>query len=404
MVFIQRELESEINKYITDTEIIAVVGSRQCGKTTLVNKIFERLENNGKKTSKVSFDNMQVLMLFEEDVESFIEKYIIGFDFLFIDEIQYSKDSGKKLKYIYDSQKIKLFISGSSASEISIQSIKYLVGRIHLFNLYPFSFKEYLRAKDEKLMRIYEKGNYKNTITKELNKHLIEFNTYGGYPKVVLLKDKEKKEKTLLDIYNIFLLKEVKELLGLSSDYKLINLIKALSLQMGNIINYNELSNITGFSFVDLKKYLNVLEKTFICKQIRPFFKNKRVELVKSPKIYFFDLGFRNACINNFTKERSDIGAIYENFIFSELQKRNLETKYWQSKSGAEVDFVVEKNNDLTAIEVKTNLIKPISTKAIQSFIHKYSPTKVLVLSKEFETKIKSIQYAPHTKLNKCVP
>ena len=79
MVFIQRELESEINKYITDTEIIAVVGSRQCGKTTLVNKIFERLENNGKKTSKVSFDNMQVLMLFEEDVESFIEKYIIGF-------------------------------------------------------------------------------------------------------------------------------------------------------------------------------------------------------------------------------------------------------------------------------------------------------------------------------------
>lgn len=389
MLYIRRDVEDEISKYINSREIIAVVGARQCGKTTLIDNILLSLGKKGKKISKVSFDNIKDLQLFENDVDSFIELYVKDYEFLFIDEVQYSKDSGKKLKYIYDNFKVKMFISGSSAAEISIQSLKYLVGRIFVFNLYPFSLKEFLRAKNHKIVPLYEHGNYKNNLLSELNKYLIEFILFGGYPRVVLAKSIGEKQTILKNIYNIYLLKEIREILELSNDYKLTNLIKALSLQIGNMLNYNELSTISGFSYKELKNYLNILNKTFVCSQINTFHTNKRTELVKSPKIYFYDLGFRNISIDNFSRERTDIGSMYENFVFSELVKNDIFPKYWHTKSGAEIDFIIERDSILIPIEVKMNLSKETITKAFYSFIDKYKPKKGYIASLNFESRKK---------------
>jgi uncharacterized protein len=386
-MYIKRDIEQEINKYLDVKEIIAVIGARQCGKTTLINNILSTLKNKGKKISSLSFDNVKDLTLFENDIDSFIDLYVKEFDILFIDEVQYSKDSGKKLKYIYDNFKIKIFISGSSAAEISIHSLKYLVGRIFTFTLYPFSFNEFIRVKDDRLSKLYEKGNYKDEITRRLNKHLQEFILYGGYPRVVLSKTLEEKRKVLEGIYNTYLLKEIKEILDLSNDYSLIKLLKALSMQIGNIINYNELSNLTDFSYSDLKKYLNILEKTYICKLLMPFYTNKRVELVKSPKVYFFDLGFRNICLDNFSKGRTDIGSMYENFIFSEMIKNNTNVKFWNTKSKAEVDFIIEKQNKIIPIEIKSTLNNTLITKSYHSFIDKYKIKEGYILSLNFEGK-----------------
>ena len=189
----------------------------------------------------------------------------------------------------------------------------------------------------------------------------------------------------------------------LSNDYKLINLIKALSLQTGNIINYNGLSTITGFSYRELKNYLNILEKTFICSQIKPFYTNKRTELVKSPKIYFYDLGFRNVSIDNFSSERTDIGSMYENFIFSELVKNDIFPKYWHTKSGAEIDFIIEKENMIIPVEVKTTISKETLTKPFYAFVEKYKPKKGYIASLSFESKKKingcEITFIPLLKL-----
>ena len=389
MAYIKRDIEEEISKYIKTKEIIAVVGTRQCGKTTLINNILNNLK---KRISRVSFDNVKYLRLFEDDLDSFIDLYVKDYDIIFIDEVHYSKDSGKKLKYIYDNFDIKIFISGSSAAEISIHSLKYLVGRIFTFVLHPFSFREFLRAKDEKLLRLHLSGEYKKEILSRLNKHLKEFILYGGFPRVVLAKNADEKRTVIENIFSTYLLKEIKEILDLSEDYKLIKLIKALSLQIGNIINYNELSNITGFSYTDLKKYLNILEKTYICGQIKPFYTNKRTELVKSPKIYFYDLGFRNVCINNFSSERSDIGSMYENLIFSELVKCSIFPRYWHTKSKAEVNFIVEKENKLIPIEIKSTLDKAKITKSFYSFLEKYKSKKGYTLSLDFEGKVKKNQ------------
>jgi len=379
--YIHRELEDTLAKYMRSKEIIAIVGTRQCGKTTLINSFLDNLEKNGKKTSRVSFDDLKVLRLFENDIDSFVSIYIAGFDILFIDEVHYSKDSGKKLKYIYDNHYLKIFISGSSAAEISIHSLKYLVGRIFTFTLYPFSFEEFLSFKSQKLAKVHKHGEYGEVILEQLNKYLEEFLLYGGYPRVVLAESIAEKEKVLESIFNTYLLKEIREILSLSENHSLIDLMKALSLQTGNIINYNELSSLTKFSYLELRKYLNILEKTYISSLVRPFYTNKRTELVKNPKVYFFDNGFRNACIGNFTKERSDLGKLYENFVFSELLKKGYIPRFWNTKSKAEVDFILEKNSKLIPVEVKSLLYEKKITRSFGEFLKKYKPRTGFFLS-----------------------
>jgi len=105
---------------------------------------------------------------------------------------------------------------------------------------------------------------------------------------------------------------------------------------------YNELSIFSEYTYPTLKKYLNFLNKTFICNFIKPYFKNKRSEIVKNPKVYFLDTGLRNLIVNDFRKidERVDGGALLENGVFMQLMKRNLEPQYWRDKLRHELDFI----------------------------------------------------------------
>jgi len=383
--YIERDLEAEIGKYVESREIIAVVGPRQCGKTTMINKMLDEEETKGKVVERVSFDDQKILGVFERDVDSFIDLHVRGKDMLFIDEIHYSKESGRRLKYIYDTCWTKIIISGSSAPEMSIYSLKYLVGRILTFTLHTFSFREFLRCREPSMLGVFERGDYKGDITARLNRHLEEYILFGGFPRVALAEGKDEKRKLLDGIVNTYLLREIREILDISEDYKLLDLLKSLSLQTGNIINYNELSALTGYSYAGLKRYLNILEKTFICSLLRPFFSNKRTELVKNPKVYFLDAGFRNACIGNFSTERTDKGSMYENFVFSELARMGERVKFWNTKSAAEVDFVAEKEGKAVPIEVKSRLGARKITKSYGSFISKYSPERGYFLSLDSE-------------------
>ena len=156
-MYINRFLEKQIQKYLNTREIIAVTGARQCGKTTLLTHVFQNL----KKAIFIDFEDREKLELFETDIEAFIKLYIKDYEYLFIDEFQYAKEGGKKLKYIYDKYKTKIIVSGSSSSELSIHSIQYLVGRIFIFQLNPLSFGEFLSYKNKKLFtEIYFEENH----------------------------------------------------------------------------------------------------------------------------------------------------------------------------------------------------------------------------------------------------
>lgn len=381
MTYIQRELEPKILSFLERDEIIAVMGARQVGKTTMIERILDRLKQ--KTIKKITFNNPNIKSLFVNDTEEFIERYIKDTDILFIDEISYVKNSGKILKYIYDEykEKIKIIITSSSSLDLSIQSLKYLVGRVVIFELFSFSFYEFLLSKDKHLAESYKKAKNSKEMSDLYKPYLKEYLLYGGYPAVVLEKNKSNKEKLLKNIIYIYALRDVMSLTKLSEDFKLNNLLISLSLQTGNVISYKDLSDKSNLNYLDLKKIMNILNKTNICKEILPFYKNKRTELTKKKKIYFYDIGLRNAIIDKFLVDDVDAGFIKENFIFTELIRSEISPKYWRTDDGAEVDFIIEKGYNIYSIEVKNNLSKPNLTKSYVNFIKKYSPKKGFLIT-----------------------
>lgn len=388
-MYIKRNLEDTIQKYLTAPEIVAIIGARQVGKTTLLQRIHEGLEGS----TFITFEDTEIRGLFDRDIKAFISIYIRPYKYIFIDEFQYAKTGGQSLKFIYDTVKDKkIFISGSSVLDLTVKTVKHLAGRILAFTLYPFSFREFLKTRNQELYHYLVKEDRRAILDEVLRKKtyglLEEFILFGGYPRVVVAETREEKQEVLRNILNIYLLRDVRDIFGLTDDYRVLNLIKALSLQIGNIISFEELSAITHQGAHAVKNNLNLLEKTYIIRLLRPYFTNKRTELVKNPKVYFLDTGLRNSAVNDFKglNLRQDKGSLYENFIFSELVKKDMELKYWRTKSKAEVDFIV---NDRTPVEVKSVLSRATIGKALLSFIEKYQPDTAFVLNENIlETKM----------------
>jgi len=389
MEYVKREIEEEIQQYIDAQEIIAVVGPRQAGKTTLFKKFQKDLENS----NYISFEDRDILRVFEEDEKEFAEIYLEEYDYLLIDEFQYANQGGKKLKYLYDEYpEKKIMVTGSSAADMTIEGLKYLTGRVLKFNLYPFSFREFLKYRNEELYNVFEKREQKlqewikgegelsltEATLEKLEALRKEYAVYGGYPRVVLSDSEEEKKKVLDNIVETYLIREIGDVLNISDDREMKDLMRILALQMGEKTKYNKVSQRTGINYNKLKERLNVLEHTFVLEQVRPFYTNKQKEISKQPKIYFYDNGFRNTLINNFQEleMRNDQGELNENFFFTQART---ELKYWRTKSQAEVDFVKE-NQEINAFEIKT---APKTTKSIRSFQEKYSPENMVVMNQE---------------------
>lgn len=355
--------------------------------------------------------------MFNNDIKSFYNLYARNIEYLIIDEFQYAKEGGQKLKYLYDTYKIKIIISGSSALELTHQAVKYLVGRIFIFHLFPFSFREYISYRNASVYKniyldikgridAYLYDNKKKQppkistdIIKKIYKYYREYVIFGGYPRVVLSKDREEKITVLKNIYNTYFLKEIRDILQINTEEELQKLIKALSIQAGSMVVYNELSGTTSLNYGKLVEHLNILEKTFVIRKVLPFYSNKRVEIAKSPKIYFLDNGFRNIIINNFQMidERVDRGSLNENFVAGQLLKSEYNIKYWRTKSNAEVDFVLEKDALNIAVEVKSSLSLNKTGRGLLSFREKYSPHRVVILSENYYyfDKSKDILFMP---------
>ncbi|MFP4045836.1 MAG: ATP-binding protein, partial [Candidatus Aenigmatarchaeota archaeon] len=392
--YVKRDLEDEIREYIDSPEIIVVVGPRQAGKTTLLKKIHHGLENS----KFLTFEDRDVLNLFEEDEKEFAEIHLEGNDYLFVDEFQYAEKGGKKLKYLYDQYPDKkIFITGSSTAEMTVNGLKHLTGRVLKFSLHPFNFREFLRYRDEDLFHLYQKKEKKiggwiedkeelditDTSLKNLEKLRKEYTVYGGYPRVVLSETKEEKKKVLKNIVDTYLVREIRDVLSISEDREIEDLMKILAVQMGEKINYNSISDKAEISYGKLKERLNIFEHTFILRQVRPFYSNKSKEISKSPKIYFYDNGFRNALLDSFQDPdlRKDQGELNENFFFTQTRE---ELNYWRTKSNAEVDFILDKNEPCP-FEVKTT---PKMTRSARSFCEKYKPERFFILNESrFEKK-----------------
>ena len=312
---------------------------------------------------------------------------------------------------MYDkySTKAKFIVTGSSSLKIK-EIASFLVGRAIFFNLYPFSFAEFLSYKDEKIYRLWKQKNHllqaflKNkikTVAKqnwifenEMERYFDEYITYGGYPAIATSRKKFKEER-LRALVDTYIEKDIIGYLQVGNFLDFKRLVRILALQVGNLVNFSSLQTDTRSSYREIKRFIGFMENTFILKLLNPYYVNKISEIKKSPKVYFLDLGLRNSLVSDFRSInlRPDKGGLVENFIFNNLhyQKAVNNLRFWRTKQGAEVDFVLKNKTTgaITAIEVKYQpLVKPTLTHSLTSFLKKYHPEKIVVFNKNlFETK-----------------
>lgn len=420
--YIRRKLQSEIEKWINRPEILAIRGPRQCGKTTLLEHLKLFLTNENKIVPEniiyISFEDKSKLANFSKDPSAYIESFlkrdskVINNDlkrekyYFLLDEFQYVKDGGSKLKLLYDNYKnIKFLITGSSSLELTGKTIKYLVGRVFLFDLYQFDFEEYLNTKEYNILNYYreksklihdflyagrevEDKNYGVIFESELEKYFEEFCIYGGYPEVAISDNAEEKRTILENIFNTYIGKDIVDLLRLKDDLAVKNIILLCANQIGNVLEYSSLMSDSGTYFKKLKNYLAILEETYIICRLKPFFTNITSEVKKNPKVFFIDNGLRNSVVNNFNplNARADSGSLVENTVFSMLLKNKFSNmRYWRTISKAEVDFVFQFEGQIYPVEVKYSKMKsPLFGRSFISFVKKYKPKRGLILTKNF--------------------
>ena len=363
-------------------EILAVFGARQVGKTTLMRHVFDSLEE---PKIFLDFEDPELVSLFDEDVKTFARLYVEGKKYVFIDEFQHSSGGGKHLKFLYDHYSAKFLISGSSSLELAVKAASALVGRIFILELYPLSFQELLSYRAPQLFSLLrEKISGNEGLPRVLHSQLMdlleEFTLWGGYPRIATARDREEKVQILKGILSTYLLRDIQGFFRLATESGFQKLLKALALQVGGLIRYGELSQVSGLSYSALKKHLSILEETYVISLARPFFTNRRLEIVKNPKVYFQDLGIRNYLCRDFRdwEVRTDGGALIENFVASELLKKGIPLRFWRTKSGGEVDFVIQGRGEVVPVEVKSG-VAATPGKSLVSFIKKYRPSRAYV-------------------------
>jgi len=379
----RRFLFSEVLKVLKAKKIAVITGARQVGKTTLLHQLEEELKKRSESVYFFNLEDMDLLVDFNESPKNLLKLVKISANpVVFIDEIQYLENPSNFLKYLYDTyhNKLRLVVTGSSAFYMNRKFKDSLAGRKRVLIMPTLSFREFLFFKDKDALRQQvNKGSLTKTTHRELLVLFEEYVTFGGYPEVVVTPDEEEKRVALREIATSYLKRDVLER-GLKREDKFLALTKMLAGQIGNLLNKNELSRLLGISTTAVDNYIEALINSFHISLIYPFYTNVTKEIVKMPKLYFNDLGFRNQILKDFRtlSDRQDQGSIIENVYFRYLiDNKKEDIKYWRNKSGLEIDFVFGGE----AIEIK-NSCRSSSLKQLKAFnrSHPDIPVKILCL------------------------
>lgn len=338
----KRKCEDDIKNDFFTGRVIIISGARQVGKTTLVQHILKSYDN----IAFLNADNPKDRLNLEGRDFDYLNNFIGDKEVIFIDEAQKIKEIGNTLKLLVDNygEKKQIIATGSSSLNLLSNTSEPLTGRKYVYELYPLSVSE-----------IYgDKGFL--SLDKELELLLI----YGTYP-AVYNSDIVNKERILKEISKSYLYKDILELEQVKNPSYLDTLLSALALQIGSEVSLLELSKLVGLDYKTIERYIDLLEKNFIIFRLPPYYTNERKVLSKQNKIFFYDLGIRNALINNFNplSKRNDRGALWENFLILERMKLNTYSRkyvsnyFWRTYDGAEVDYIEKYADSLDGFEFK---------------------------------------------------
>lgn len=385
----KRTIFSNIEPYIGDNTVIVLHGARQVGKTHILLYVRDWLERKNHKVFYYDLEYPEILADFNKGIDLFIatlqgrgyqeneEVYVL------VDEIQYLDNPSSFLKIIADYHKnIHLIVSGSSTFAVKSKFTDSLAGRTTSFEVYPLSFAEFLQFKEIGLV-------FTQTLAPSAIAQLVrlyrEFIIYGGYPRVVLEAVAEKKKQYLLQVIDTYIRKDVRDLAHVDDLQKFNSLLKILASRSGQLLDMTSLCRETAISFPTLQKYLSVLEETFVIKRVPPYSKSIGVEIRKNPKVFFFDSGIQTLLWLNAFQD-TILGSVFETNIFSQLVMKygRQSIRFWRTKIGQEIDFIVLTGDMPLPIEAKINF-STFSRRSIDSFHKRYGSNNWHVVAMDGE-------------------
>lgn len=386
----KRDIFEQILPYLETNNVIVFHGARQVGKTCLLHYLENYLKERGEQVIYLDLEDSRYLDVVNAGPDQFL-KFLAGEGFLggeiyaLIDEIQYMDKPSPFIKLLADHHSnVRLVLSGSSSFSIKQKFSDSLVGRTVEFTVYPLSFCEFLRFKNCPI----KLGSPLSSIhLSQVRDYYQEYISYGGYPKIVLENSLAKKEKYLQQIIDTYIRKDVRDLANIKSPQKFNNLLKLLSSQSGQLVNIAQLASFSGLSAPTVEHYLFILENTYIIKLLAPYSSSSKIEIVKSPKVFFFDTGLLQMISSKSLAGRG--GNVLETSVFTEMAKKygTDGLYFWRNKNGNEIDFVLEDKNRLLPIEVKTNF-RQFRRANLASFLERYKPSNFRVIGLEGEKTI----------------
>jgi predicted AAA+ superfamily ATPase len=366
---VKREIQDNILSKLFKKKILIVYGPRQVGKTTLIKELVKHVN---KPTIFFNTDDFDVKAMFEKPTIARLKSLAGDYKLIIIDEAQRIENIGLTLKLFCDEfPGVQVIASGSSAFELSDKIKEPLTGRSMEYKLFPLSWMEMSRHTSV----IHEHG--------ALSQRLV----YGYYPEVINNPGNEKNE--LASLAGNYLYRDVLAQENIRKPWLLDALLKAIAVQIGSEVSYNNLSKLVKADVKTIEHYIDLLEKSFIIFRLPAYNRNVYTELKKGKKIYFWDLGIRNALLGNFTpaENRNDLGALWENFLIVERLKNNSYTNkqinpfFWRTINQTEIDYVEESNKKLDAFEFK--YIESRKRRVPEDFAKGYPGSTYETISKE---------------------
>lgn len=391
--YFKRDIEKKLKKWLDHGYIVAIVGARQVGKTTLLKKIekeeknpcFYYLLDDPLLRQKINSDFHFLQKDIEARLGTSLEKFA-GKICLLIDEVQKAPSIFEYLKILVDTykKKVKIVISGSSSLEIQKKSAESLAGRLQYAYLFPFSLGEILKNEvggfSGSFFESFIRGQpemddlkklqaplypHQRQLTSLLEKILTE----GMLPFIWQKKEKISKGEYLRSVVNTYLEKDIRAA-GLVDKFEAyFTFLETLAFQIGGILNLTKLSQATQVSVNTLKNHRSILENTFVINKLPPFVRKPVAKLVKNAKFYFYDVGVANFLAGRESYKNvldSKVGGgIFENVIlksfeyFALNEPRLIKTYFFRDYQGREIDLVVTSGERIVPVEITCSSFVP---------------------------------------------
>lgn len=341
---ISRTLADAVVNNLKPGFVNLIYGPRRVGKTVLLNQLVEKM--TVKEPLWFNGDTKEAQEALSNTSQIHLTNIVKNHQVIIVDEAQRITNIGLSLKILVDAfPKKEFFVTGSSSLMLSRGIQESLTGRSLKYRLFPLSTPELTTDLPD-----YQKPSL-----------LAEQLRFGGYPYLQQLTTSSEKQAYLKSIINDYLFRDVLLLKDVSSPENLLRLATLLAFQVGSEVSLNELATNLGIDNKTVRRYLSLLNQSFITFEVGSFSRNLRKEIAKSKKYYFWDLGIRNALTDQFLAldSRTDLGQLWENFLAIERVKkheyqRTLRSYYfWRTYEKAEIDWLETHDGKIEAFEFK---------------------------------------------------